>query len=97
MEFIANNWVSWFIEIFLLGVVAYFTISVTSKTAEQTREMLSRYDAAISQYAKDKTQAVDEVAAGAVEAAKDRARSVKLEDVKGIIKSLKPEKEDAPD
>lgn len=91
VEFIVNHWVSWVIELSILGVVAFFTIAETRKTAEQTRAMLEKYDAAISQYAKEKTAAVDDVAAGAVEAAKEKAKSVNLDDVKGIIKSFKSE------
>lgn len=34
--FIINHWVSWVIEIAILGVVAYFTIAETRKTAEKT-------------------------------------------------------------
>ncbi len=90
-EFIANHWVSWMIELLILGIVAYFTISETRKTAEQTREMLAKYDAAISQYAKDKTQILDNAAHQAIEAAKEKAGGVKLEDVKGLIKSHQSE------
>ncbi len=50
--------------------------------------------AAVSQYAKEKSQVVDEAAADAVESAKEKARSVKMEDVKGLIKSFKSDNED---
>jgi hypothetical protein len=93
VEFIVNHWVSWVIEIAILGVIAYFTIAETRKTAEQTRAMLAKYDAAVSQYAKEKSQALDEAAVGAVESAKEKAKSVKIEDVKGLIKSFKSDNE----
>lgn len=76
-------------ELAVLSVVAYFAISETRKTAEQTREMLARYDVAISQFAAQKSEAVDSVVAEAYESAKGKAKSMSIDDVKNILNSDK--------
>lgn len=87
VKFIADRWVSWVLELTVLSVIAFYTISETRKTAEQTREMLTRYDAAISQFAAEKSGAVDEAVSEAYSAAKDKAKSITLNDVKSLLKS----------
>jgi len=79
-------------ELAVLLLIAYFTISETRKTAEQTREMLKRYDAAISTYAKERTKAVDSAVASAYEAASVKAKSVSREDLIEMLKALKADK-----
>lgn len=59
IKFIAEHWVSWMIELLMLGMVAFFTIAEARETAEQTRAMLSKYDAAISKFAVERTQSLD--------------------------------------
>jgi len=59
VAFIANHWVSWVIELLILGVVAYFTIAETRKTGEQTRQMMESYNQAISTYFDERTQKMD--------------------------------------
>lgn len=56
VDFIVSNWVSWVIEIVILSVVAFVTISEVKKTNEQTREMLT----AIQQFAGERKEAVGE-------------------------------------
>lgn len=85
-KFIAERWVSWLMELAVLSVVAYFTISETHKTAEQTREMLAKYDAAISQYAAQKTEAVDSAVSQAYEAAREKAKSISPDNVRNLLK-----------
>ena len=87
MKFIADRWVSWVLELCVLSVIAFYTISETRQTAEQTREMLAKYDAAISQFAAEKSVAVDEAVSDAYSAAKDKAKSMSLSDVKNLLKS----------
>ncbi len=38
MEFIAEHWVSWAIEVAIMSVVAWYTITETRQTARETRE-----------------------------------------------------------
>jgi hypothetical protein len=73
----------------VLGAIAYFTIAETRKTAEQTREMLARYDKVISRYAYEKTQATDSTVSGAVESTRETAASITAEDVQKFINDLK--------
>ena len=91
-HFVAERWVSWLIELTVLAIVAYFTISETRKTAEQTRMMLAKYDAAISQYAAEKAEAVDSTAAAAIDAVQEKAGSITKEDVIRLLEALKEEK-----
>ena len=93
LSYIANHWVSWLIEITILCIVAYFTISETRKTAEQTRQMLAKYDAAISQYASEKTKALDSAVGSGLDSAKEKAKNIKTDDVKNFINSFKKEEE----
>ena len=88
-EFIANHWVSWLIEIAILSTIAFFTIAETRKTAEQTRQMLAKYDAAITRYVTEKSQIVDESVKTGVDSAKEKIHELKPEDVKNFINSLK--------
>lgn len=87
--FIADRWVSWLIELLVLGVIAFFTIAETRKTAEQTRAMLSKYDAAISEYAAQKTEAIDSAAASIIERTKQKAGSISRDDVKSFMDEMK--------
>jgi len=87
--FIADRWVSWLIELLVLGVIAFFTIAETRKTAEQTRAMLSKYDATISEYAAQKTEAMDSAAAAIIERTKEKAGAMTKEDVKSLIDQMK--------
>jgi hypothetical protein len=91
-EFIADRWVSWLMELAVLLIVAYFAISETRKTAEQTREMLKRYDTAISAFAAERTKAVDSAAASAYDAARSKAKSISREDLIEALKALKADK-----
>ena len=59
-QFIADKWVSWVIEISIMSIVAFFIISETRATAEQTRAMLAKYDKAISKFASEKSVTVSE-------------------------------------
>lgn len=86
-DFIINHWVSWLIEILILSAVAYFTISETRKTAEQTRAMLAKYDAAISQYAADKSKVIDQSVKSGFDSAKEKAKKVTVDDIKSLLKS----------
>ncbi len=93
-KFISERWVSWVMELAVLSIVAYFAISETRKTAEQTRQMLTRYDAAISQFAAQKSEVVDSAVADAYSSAKENAKSISIDDVKNLLdSSKKPEKE----
>ncbi len=88
-EFITNHWVSWIIEIVILSTIAFFAIAETRKTAEQTRQMLAKYDAAITRYATEKSQAVDQSVKSGVDSAKGKIEELKPEDVKNFINSFK--------
>ena len=88
-DFIADRWVSWMLELLVLGLIAYFTISENRKTAEQTREMLARYDAAVSAYAARTTQAVDQTVSDAVASSKEAAKTITKKDVEELLKSMK--------
>ncbi len=88
-DYILDRWVSWLLELTVLGVVAYFAIAETRKTSEQTRAMLAKYDAAISKFAAEKSEAVDEAIGSGFESAKEKAKSIKVEDIKGMINSFK--------
>ena len=92
--FIINHWVSCLIELIILGVVASFTIYETHKTAEQTREMLARYDAAITQFAKDRTQIVDKTVSDNYHATKEKVTKMKMDDVKKFFKKYKDDTEE---
>jgi len=93
--FVADRWVSWLIELAVLGVIAYFTIAETRKTAEQTREMITKYDKAISLYASQKTEAIDATVSSAIDTTKKKVSSITTDDVKGFIDKLKaPEAEE---
>lgn len=91
-NYIADHWVSWLLELSVLGVMAYFTIAETRKTAEQTRAMLAKYDAAISVYAREKSDAVDAAASAAMEQVKHKADCVTKENVIEVLQSLKKSK-----
>ena len=91
-QFIADRWVSWLMELVILLVIAYFTISETRKTAEQTRAMLQKYDAAISAYAAQRAEAVDSAVTAAYEAARTKAGSISRDDVMHALEALKAEK-----
>ena len=93
-KFVTERWVSWTIELAVLSIVAYFTISETRKTAEQTRAMLEKYDAAISAYAEEKTQTVDAAVVSAYEAARAKAGSVTREDLIKALEALKSEEKE---
>ena len=87
--FIASHWVSWVIEIVILSTIAYFTISETRKTAEQTREMLAKYDAAITKYATEKTAAIDDAFAEGKEAVKEKASKLSVDGAKAWLSNLR--------
>ncbi|MEX0289753.1 MAG: hypothetical protein AB3N63_03550 [Puniceicoccaceae bacterium] len=87
VEFVSDRWVSWLIEILILGTIAFFTISETRRTAEQTREMLARYDAAISGYTAQKAQKIDESAGNATEALKEKLKNLSKEDIKEFFEN----------
>ena len=80
-DFVSDRWVSWVIEITILGVIAFFTITETRKTAEQTREMLARYDAALSQYTSQTAERIDASAESATGALKEKFNSLSKEDI----------------
>lgn len=90
-KFIADRWVSWLMEFTVLLVIAYFTISETRKTQEHTREMLSKYDAVISQYASEKSKALDQAMSSGAKSIKQKAESLSIEDVKSMLKEIKNE------
>ena len=71
LTFIANNWVSWVIELTILGVVGMITIGEVRKTNEQTREMLS----AISAFAADRQEAVGD----AIDSIAGEAQNIEIE------------------
>lgn len=71
IDYVIAHWVSWVIEIIVIGIVGYFTISEVRKTNELTRTMLIKYDQAVSQYASDKTKVIDENAAAGTEYVKE--------------------------
>lgn len=85
-EFIANNIVSWIIEIAILAVIAAVTISEVRKTNEQTREMLT----AISDFAAERQEAVGEAIDDlAFEASQvDIEGDINIEDVGNAAKDL---------
>lgn len=80
-DFVKAHIVSWIIEIVILSVIAFYTISETQKTAQQTRDIMTKYDAAISQYFSDKTKVIDNVAKEGYTATKDKLKNVDVEDV----------------
>ena len=84
-EFIYDRWVSWIIEILILGIIAFYTISETRRTSEQTREMLAKYDAAISQYTAQKAQEIDESAGTVTDAIKETLNNLSKEDIKELL------------
>ncbi len=88
-NFVAERWVSWLLELSVLGGVAYFAIAETHKTAEQTRVLLAKYDAAISAYAKDKTEAVDAATTAAVEQIKHKADGMTKQNVIDVLSAMK--------
>ncbi len=88
-DFVADRWVSWVMELVVLSLIAYFTISENRKTAEQTREMLARYDAAVSAYAARTAEAVDQTVSSAVSSSREAARTVTKEDLKEMLEALK--------
>ena len=81
VDFVSDRWISWVIEITILGVIAYFTITETRKTSEQTRDMLARYDAALSQYTAQTAQRIDASAESATEALKEKFNNLSKEDL----------------
>ena len=89
LSYLANHAVSWTLELLVLGVVAWYTISETRKTAQQTREMLTKYDAVISAYAKEKSEVVDHAASAAVAKIKQKADGMTKETVIDVLQSLK--------
>lgn len=97
-NFVAQHWVSWIIEIVILSIIAYFTIAETRKTAEQTREMIGRFEASISKYASEKTEALDSAAAESYESLKAKTKELDLnvEGVKGLLGKFKKEQSDVP-
>lgn len=92
MGYLTDHWVSRALEITVLGVVAYYSISETRKTAEMTRQMLAKYDAAISTYAKEKSEIVDETASAAAQKIKEKADAINKENVIEVLQSLKKSK-----
>lgn len=62
---IANNWVSWVLEIIVMSVIAFYTISENQKTQERTRLMIDNFEKSISAYASDKSKALDDAASAA--------------------------------
>lgn len=92
LSYLANHAVSWTLELLVLGVVAWYSISETRKTAQQTREMLAKYDAVISTYAKEKSEVVDQAASAAVAQIKQKADGVTKENVIDVLQSLKQAK-----
>lgn len=94
LSYLADHAVSWVLELSVLGVVAWYSISETRQTAQQTREMLAKYDAAISVYAKDKSEVVDQAASAAVAKLKQKADGVTKENVIEVLGTLKKPKTD---
>lgn len=87
-KFIADRCVSWVIELIILGVIAFFTISEVQKTNEQTREMLARYDAAITKYATEKSAVIDNAASAAAETIKGKSEAVNMDNAKTLIREF---------
>ena len=54
LAYLADHCVTWVIELSILSIIGFVTISETRKTAEQTREMLT----AITAFASDRSEAV---------------------------------------
>lgn len=93
VQFIINNWVSWVIEISILGVIATFTISEVQKTNEQTRQMLT----AVSNFASARQEGVGK----AIDSIADEAREIEidgeinldtftLESFRNLLKDIEP-------
>jgi len=69
--FIVNHWVSWVIELSILGVVGMITIAEVRKTNEQTRAMLT----SISQFASERKEAVGD----AIDSIAGEAQNIEIE------------------
>ena len=95
VTFIVNHWVSWVIEIAILSVVAYITIAETRKTAEQTRDMLARFEASVAKYASEKSQKIDAATASGFEATKAKTKAVEEALLKGLLNKLEEEQDKA--
>ena len=91
-QFIVNHWVSWLIEIIILGVIAGYAIHETRKTAELTREIMRKYDAAVTQFVVEKRQVVGDAVSKSVEVTKEsveRAKTVSVENVKNLFEKFR--------
>ena len=73
-EIVLNNWVAWVIEALLLGVVSAYTIYETRKTAEQTRDMLQRFESSVSNFAQKKSSNIDSAVDSTTESLLDSMR-----------------------
>ena len=65
VDVIANNWVSWMLELIVLSVIAFYTINENKKTQEHTRQMITNFETKITAYASDKAKALDDAALAA--------------------------------
>lgn len=83
IDFIIKNWVSWVIEISILGIIATITIGEVRKTNEQTRQMLT----AVSNFAAARQEGVGE----AIDAIADEAREIEIGEINlgDTIKSIR--------
>ena len=88
-SFIANHWVSWLIEFTIMGTIAWYTISETRQTAQETRDMLHRFEAAIAQFGSNAAEKTNAAAAESYQAIKDKAGSISAEDLTNMIKALR--------
>ena len=52
-KFIADHIVSWILEVIMVSVIGFFSIQEIRKTGEETREIIHKYDKAISSTAVD--------------------------------------------
>lgn len=95
VNFIAQHWISWLIEIVIMAVIAYATIAETRKTAEQTRQMLARFEASVAKYASEKSEVIDQAAAESFDAAKASTKKIDAATLRNLLDQLKREQDKA--
>ncbi len=95
VNFIAQHWVSWVIEIVIMAIIAYVTIAETRKTAEQTREMLARFEASVAKYASEKSESIDTATANSFDAIKASAKKIDEAMLRSLLNQLQKEQNKA--
>jgi len=82
MEIIANNWVSWLIELVIMLLVASFMIAEVKEVGDQAvtevkqistqiGQVVDKFDKNVSGYAKEKAEKIDEATSAGKEKASD--------------------------